>query len=168
MNIFYLHHNPTKAAQMLCDVHVRKMLLESVQILSSTYMNHGVVPGRKVYKPTHLGHPCTQWVAESPAHYKWLWMHAVALGKENEFRFHKYHLSSFLLPDLKWVPTEDGETHPFSEPPQCMPAAYKVGGDSVTAYRRYYCGEKLSFATWTRREMPEFVSSSSSSLSTPS
>ena len=35
MNIFYLDKNPVVAAQMSCDKHVVKMILESAQMLCS-------------------------------------------------------------------------------------------------------------------------------------
>ena len=35
MNIFVLDPDPEKAASMLCDCHVRKMCLETAQILSA-------------------------------------------------------------------------------------------------------------------------------------
>ena len=37
MNIFYLDRDPKIAAQMMCDKHVVKMILESAQILSTAH-----------------------------------------------------------------------------------------------------------------------------------
>ena len=37
MNIFYLDKNPKVAAQMMCDKHVVKMILESAQMLSTAH-----------------------------------------------------------------------------------------------------------------------------------
>ena len=37
MNIFYLHENPVTAAEMSCDKHVTKMILESAQLLSTCH-----------------------------------------------------------------------------------------------------------------------------------
>ena len=37
MNIFYLHKNPVTAAEMSCDKHVVKMILESAQLLSTCH-----------------------------------------------------------------------------------------------------------------------------------
>ena len=37
MNIFVLDKNPTIAAQMLCDKHVPKMIVESAQMLSTAH-----------------------------------------------------------------------------------------------------------------------------------
>ena len=35
MNIFYVDQDPVKAAQMMCDNHIIKMILESAQMLCS-------------------------------------------------------------------------------------------------------------------------------------
>ena len=35
MNIFYVDQDPVKAAQMMCDKHIIKMILESAQMLCS-------------------------------------------------------------------------------------------------------------------------------------
>ena len=65
MNIFYLDRNPVVAAQMMCDKHVVKMILESAQILSTA---HRVLDGDEhadnvgMYKMTHKNHPSTIWV----------------------------------------------------------------------------------------------------------
>ena len=40
MNIFAVHPDPSKAASMLPDKHVTKMILESAQMLSIVYSNH--------------------------------------------------------------------------------------------------------------------------------
>ena len=45
MNIFFLHQNPKIAAQMHCDKHVVKMVLEYAQILSTA---HRVIDGDEV------------------------------------------------------------------------------------------------------------------------
>ena len=37
MNIFILDKSPVKAAQMLCDRHVPKMIVESAQMLSTIH-----------------------------------------------------------------------------------------------------------------------------------
>ena len=37
MNVFYLSQDPVEAAQMHCDQHVRKMLIESAQLLSTAH-----------------------------------------------------------------------------------------------------------------------------------
>ena len=42
MNIFYLDRDPKIAAQLACDKHVVKMILESAQMLCTA---HGVLDG---------------------------------------------------------------------------------------------------------------------------
>ena len=37
MNIFYLHENPERCAEMHCDKHVVKMILETAQLLSTAH-----------------------------------------------------------------------------------------------------------------------------------
>jgi len=69
MNIFYLHSNPKICAEMHCDKHVVKMILEYGQLLSTA---HRVLDGTKqdkiyvltdsvannlLYKATHINHP---------------------------------------------------------------------------------------------------------------
>ena len=46
----------------------------------------------------------------------------------------------------------------FTPPAQAMPEEYKrTGSDYVAAYRGYYLGEKIRFATWNRgRTAPDW------------
>lgn len=155
MNIFYVDQNPVLAAQMLCDKHVNKMLIESAQILST--VSHGVT-GKGPYKPTHKHHPCVKWCATSREHYHWLMLHALALAAEFEYRYDKTHASKkalfemvnrgtsiiFNLPNMDW-----------NDPPQCMPDTYKCA-DVVAAYRSYYINEKSGFATWNRGRLAPY------------
>ena len=43
MNIFHLDNDPVKAAQMMCDKHVVKMIVEYAQLMSTA---HRVLDGR--------------------------------------------------------------------------------------------------------------------------
>ena len=52
MNIFVLHKDPTVAAQMLCDKHVPKMIVESAQMLSTV---HRMLDGEPVKRPSKSG-----------------------------------------------------------------------------------------------------------------
>lgn len=45
----------------------------------------------------------------------------------------------------------------FTEFPQAMPEQYRVAGDPVTAYQKFYIGEKLRFARWTKRPVPAWI-----------
>ncbi len=69
MNIFALDTDPVTCAQYHCDKHVIKMILESVQMLSTTC---SILGAEAPYKPTHANHPCTKWVRESWENFGWL------------------------------------------------------------------------------------------------
>ena len=80
MNIFYLDPDPKTCAQMHCDKHVTKMIIEYSQLMSTA---HRVIDGeeyidnssgRKIkrwklsdiredvlYKATHINHPSAIW-----------------------------------------------------------------------------------------------------------
>jgi len=40
---------------------------------------------------------------------------------------------------------------------QAMPDAYKVPSDAVRAHRRFYIAEKVHIATWTKRQVPDWL-----------
>lgn len=114
MNIFVLHSDPLVAAQMMCDKHIPKMIVESAQMLSTAHrMLDGVlvtkpsVSGKRMvryydlfegpyndleaemtyYKAAHFHHPCTVWTMDSEDNYRWLWEHMRGLCKEYTYRF---------------------------------------------------------------------------------
>ena len=152
MNIFYLHRDPVVAAQMQCDKHVVKMILESAQMLSTA---HRVLDGddyansRGLYKLVHENHPSTRWVRSHHKHYNWLWKHMIALMEEYTHRYDKVHETERLNDPLSISPVNINFSDHFLDPPQCMPDQYK-NKDTVQAYRDYYIGEKSSFAKWNK------------------
>ena len=158
MNIFYLDSHPKVAAQMMCDKHVVKMILESAQMLSTT---HRVLDGDTyadmmgLYKIAHKNHPSTKWVRESPANYTWLYDHMIALMGEYTWRYNKHHATERLIEPLRKPPIVLLETlqKGFTDPPQCMPDHCK-DDDTVKAYRKYYISEKSDFAKWKSRPRP--------------
>ena len=155
MNIFYLDRDPKIAAQMMCDKHVVKMILESAQMLSTA---HRVLDGDEyadkvgLYKMAHKNHPSTIWVRLSNQHYWWLYAHMVALMEEYTYRYGKHHATERLKVPLSEYPKAIS-VGDFTNPPQCMPKACK-GEDTVLAYQNYYIIEKSGFARWTKREIP--------------
>lgn len=140
MNIFYLDPNPIRAAMLHCDVHVRKMILESAQMLCAAH-EEGSAP----YKRTHYNHPCTKWVREDLGNYLWLCRLGLALCEEYTARTNKVHKTQEVL---QWcrdnVPTSlTNKTHGWTKPPCCMPDEFIVSLDPVVNYTLYY-GHKLS------------------------
>ena len=148
MNIFFLHHDPAKAASYVYDKHKVKMILESAQMLCTAHHVYGS-PEQKLhvpYKQAHLNHPSTIWCRTSIVNYMWLYDHMIALGKEYTKRYGKYHLSIEKCRDaLAFAPVGMPDIG-FTEPPQCMPDEYKVDGDSLSAYWNYYEQDKFKVA----------------------
>ena len=156
MNIFILDKDIEKCAEYHCDQHVVKVILESVQMLCTALNKKGF---STPYKSTHLNHPCVLWVEQSFDNYSWLQELACALNKEYRFRYDKEtdHKSITILDELS---TCQYESRGLTEFAQAMPVKYKVPGDPVKAYRQFYLGEKMSFAKWTKRSVPDWVKAS--------
>ena len=179
MNIFVLHNDPIVAAQMLCDKHVPKMIVESGQMLSTahrlldgtpekrpsksgktiqTYYTFGDNRDDLYYLAVHKFHPCTTWTMESKSNYQWHYEHFMAMGREYEYRRGKEHATIKLLGELLKNPplnipdiglTEFAQA--MNHYPQC-----KVDGDAVKAYRNYY-HEAKPFAKWEwKRQAPDW------------
>ena len=159
MNIFYLDRDPKIAAQMMCDKHVVKMILESAQMLSTAHRvldGDGYADRNGLYKMAHKNHPSTIWVRSGYQNYKWLYDHMIALMNEYTYRYGKKHATERLNDPLSKPPMAFKNTFKtFTDPPQCMPD-YCKGEDTVLAYQNYYILEKSGFARWTKREMPVF------------
>tara|TARA_R110000824_G_scaffold280755_1_gene468937 strand:- start:1323 stop:1874 length:552 start_codon:yes stop_codon:yes gene_type:complete len=175
VNIFVLDESPQLAAQMMCDKHVVKMIVESAQMLSTA---HRVLDGEQytelsannrrikrwksthnlmeevLYKASFVGHPCTQWVMQNNKNYYWLVEHAYELCKEYTRRYGKVHKSEYMITLIRFrkpinIPTTNSIT-PFA---QAMPEEYR-NEDAVEAYRAYYLGEKTGFAKWKNAKTP--------------
>ena len=155
MNIFILDRDIERCAQYHCDQHVVKMILESVQVLCTALNKKGFTTP---YKSTHIKHPCVLWVEESFDNFTWLNHLALSLNTEYRFRYEKDHdhKSIQVLDEIAGCTYENRGLTGFA---QAMPDEYKVRGNAVKAYRNFYIGEKMKFAKWTRREVPDWVHS---------
>ena len=153
MNIFVLHNDPATAAQMMCDKHVVKMILESNQMLSTVARNHG---HNAPYRSTHANHPCTLWAGESQDNWDWLVDHSRALCKEYTERYGKVHKSQAVT---EWAEDLDIDLHARGQTPfrLAMPDGYKTN-DPVESYRKYYIGDKARFAKWKTGNVPSWWS----------
>lgn len=153
MNIFILDDDIKLCAQYHCDQHVVKMILESVQLLCTALNKKGF---ETPYKSTHVKHPCVLWVEESYDNFLWLTELVRELNTEYKFRYDKSvdHKSIAVLELIQQ------HTYPsigLTEFAQAMPDEYKIRGDAVSAYRRFYLAEKMVFARWTKRELPAWL-----------
>ena len=145
MNIFVLDNNPRTAAQMHCDKHVPKMILETAQMLSTAHHVYNTPQANSVYKKAHLNHPCTKWVRESTANYNWAWSLYHELLVVFNHRRGKNHKSGDIIHHLAHTPPLP--TIGLTTFAQAMPDQYK-NVDAVQAYRTYYINDKRSFASW--------------------
>ena len=138
MNIFYINADPIVAAQELCDDHVRKMQIESAQMLCTA---HWAVGGEAPYKRAHFNHPSTKWARESIQHYRWLVKHGLEVCYEFNKRYGKRHKTQDVI---EWC--RDNEPNipdaGFAPPPQAMPEEYK-NEDTIEAYKTYYIQDKV-------------------------
>ena len=136
MNIFYLHPDPLTAAEMHCDKHCVKMILETAQMLCTanrTLDGDEQADKLGMYKTAHLNHPSTKWVRGS-----------------------RHKTDAKLRKALSTPPLSITDESAYTQPPQCMPDQYKVPDDAVQAYRNYYIGEKAYFAKWAYTRTPEW------------
>lgn len=150
MNIFVLDSDIQTCSQYHADQHVVKMILESTQMLCTVLNKNGI---RAPYRSTHPNHPCTLWTGESLENWRWLRELALTLNQEYRYRFDREddHKSALVARELREPPIPNIGLTEFA---QAMPDEYKVPGDAVQAYRRFYLAEKSRFATWTRRPVP--------------
>ena len=157
MNIFILDADPVTAAEMYCDKHVPKMVVELYQQMGSALRRHGAtddqMPLTQAGKPLKGGyhhHPCTQWVGDSMANYAWAWLHAKQLCREYTLRYGKQHFCESGIDRMGYFPIYEMFDWEASTPyAQAMPDEYK-NSDAVEAYRTYYWCEKRRFAKWEK------------------
>jgi hypothetical protein len=138
MNIFYINADPIVAAQELCDDHVRKMQIESAQMLCTA---HWAVGSEAPYKRAHFNHPSTKWTRESIQHYRWLVKHGLEVCYEFNKRYGKRHKTQDVI---EWCRDNEPSIPDagFTPPPQAMPEEYK-NEDTIEAYKTYYIQDKV-------------------------
>jgi hypothetical protein len=180
VNLFVLDNDPVKAAQLQCDKHVVKMIVESAQMLSTvhrmldgvetrkpsksgkTMSKYWVLPDERenlFYKAVHMHHPCTVWTAESNNNYNWHYVHFVALCDEYTYRYGKVHatdtkLRKALKSPPRNIPNGNLTLQPLAmkAKPECMD--YR---DIVGSYRKFYQTKQGRFKmAWTNRPVPDW------------
>ena len=184
MNIFILDNDPVIAAQMQCDKHVVKMIVESAQMLSTVHrMIDGIMEtrlskkGRRgkyykldddrediLYKAVHHNHPCTVWSRENCQNYEWHYLHFVALCEEYTHRYGKKHSTDTKLRYALEKPPKNINHTMWRTPfrlamgsnPECVVS--NLGGtNAVESYRNFYHTKQKRFKMdWTNRITPEW------------
>lgn len=167
MNIFVTNSSPTLSAQALDDVRVNKMILESVQMLTTALQINGLpeayypfTKSGKRYKPTHRNHPCTLWASSTKENYSWLLEHLQALLEENKHRSGNTHACWNTLPLLI-----GGAAHiPSSQLEEFVNCSKHAGLPYRTTERAYQMcmDNKWENDTikvkWTNRKPPSWIS----------
>lgn len=177
MNIFYLHEDAREAARMHCDDHVRKMLVEYCQMMSTTWAESPDETDRRTHqekgmmKSFHKNHPSTRWCRDSMFNYAWVFSmweelqieYAKLYGKQHKTVEH--HESLMYIPSYLRQQIEDVDDVVFAPPPMCFGKFGHIkegrdpesNADVVSAYHQYYREAKSGFAKWTGdRRMPRW------------
>lgn len=109
------------------------------------------------FRPVHLHHPCTVWIRESLGNYMWAVELALAIAEEYEYRWpgrvhsckaHAEWLKVNIPPGIS-----KADLAAFAV---AMDDEYKVSGDPIASYIKYYKGSKKerNLTVYTRREEP--------------
>lgn len=149
MNIFVLDLEPRRCAQYHCDDHVKKMIIESTQMLSTANRMFGLKEGYKIAFPNHR---CNVWVRQSLDNWLWLRELTYFLNEEYRKRYNKEinHKSWLVARKLSFPNIRRKGLTPFA---LAMPDKYK-SNNAVYSYRRYYRNEKTHLLRYTNREIP--------------
>ena len=90
MQLFVLSKEPAIAPRYLADVHVRKMCLETAQILSTVMASKGIPLRAGMPKPYNKNHPVIKAI-DTKEKLNWVLLYNVHLQAEYIFRFGKSH-----------------------------------------------------------------------------
>lgn len=140
------------------------MIVESAQMLSTAHRvlgHEGFCESHKLYRATHVNHPCSKWVRASAANY--YWVHSLFEGLLNEYNTRygaggkrhacaRLHIPLLHLPDGMKVDNHfsvDWDSVPIVVAKDCL-----IPGDPVLSYREYYVQHKWHFAKWKNGSKP--------------
>lgn len=170
MNIFVLSESPFESAQYLCDVHLRKMYVETAQMLANCFSLDALKAAPltqegNTRKYSHFNHPCSKWVRASLKNFTWTCSLAVGIKRERIYRgFGDHFTDGFISWVLRTRPDNlDGILYEMTPFALAMDDQYKVEGDAVQSYRNYYSGAKRFdkrgkfMLNYTGREQPSWL-----------
>lgn len=158
MNIFVLDLDTEVCARYHCDKHVVKMILETAQILSTSFRAKGL-DYKWMYRSTHANHPCVIWAGESLGNLKWLIDLGIHLSREYTARYGKKHKTSpkFFLFRHHLKKLENRLPDKMTDFALAMPEDVKEYGDAVQSYRSYYTKYKSHILTWKNQDKPNWI-----------
>ena len=144
MNLFILSLDPARTAEYMMDKHIAKIILEAVQMLSTTHRLLAMTTTLAgaddscvcIYKIAHKNHPVTIWCRAAQANFVWTLDLIDAMHAEWKYRYghpaHKQHKSYIVAQYLRQnIPPADafervktpGIMTPFA---LAMPDEFKV------------------------------------------
>jgi len=153
MNIFVLDQDPVKCAQMHCDQHVRKMILEYTAMLSYPYSQKEKCP---IFGPLrYVNYPISQWARKTVGNYAWLAELMEELCNEFKYRWEKDHAYNKYVEFFRMNKPDSVSGLGMTEFLQVVSEECKQE-NPIKAYRMYYITSKNRFAKWTKRPEPEW------------
>ena len=141
MNIFVLDKYPASAVRMLCDCHVRKMSVETAQILSGVMIRRGLPLRDGMPKPQNINHPVIV-AATNGGAANWVLNYYFELLDEYKYRFgreHRYERFKFNYKQKLWAMPLEAKHHWLCK---CCGNLDVSDLDIVVAYRMYYAEVK--------------------------
>ena len=161
MQLFILDYAPELVPGMLCDAHLRKMCLETAQILSSVLLMQGKPRQKEMPKPYNPKHPVIR-ALDSDQKINWTVTFNSALHAEYRRRFGKPHAYAVLCrgyeeqlhqPGIRIDPDGWSFARAFKGITITEP-------DIVAAYRAYYRYKKRHLIrnwNYTRTREPDWL-----------
>lgn len=141
---------PKICAEMHCNAHCCKMIIEYAQMLSTAHrVLETNLDENLIYKSTHVNHPCAIWVRQSSLNYMWLYELFICLCNEYTRRYSRKHLTDKKLRNILCFLPKNIPNKGFTNFPKAMPDDVKEN-NVVLAYRNFYCKYKLEIAVWPK------------------
>lgn len=182
MNLFFLCPWLEQNAEVVCDSHCVKMILETCQMLYTAWHLswQGEVPelDPSPYRKTHQNHPTTKWVRASKDNYDYACYYGLLLCAQYTARYNKYHKTEAHLRRLKdWgyppnLPKEEEIMNPLRCAfvdlpygikwiPLCMPEEFYIrdeGGQlcGISSYQNFYANKGIKML-WKHTSPPSFI-----------
>ena len=176
MNIFVTNEDPVLAARDLCDKHVRsKMQIEGAIMLAHAFpqevLDHPSTPKTKTGKSRKSGkgyskHQCSIWARESKDNFMWLTNHTLEQFSERMYRWPnstEHFTKDFIVwcsKNLHNTTIQKSSLTPFavaiSDDCICRKIIPNFNNLSVVDQYRAYIIYDKDFATWTKRESPNW------------
>jgi len=151
---------------MHCDQHVRKMIIEYTQMeVTARVLRGELAESTPYHTPRMRNHPCALYVRSCWHGFTYVRALRDALIDEFYFRFRDVDLFGARAEHatdtfVQSLPPPPASLFPHRRGPKPAPLAVGTAAryedDPVRTYREFYITDKARFATWTRREPPDW------------